>query len=270
MLKTLQQQEFRISKMQQIDLYLIGKHNIMQNILDLYYSQVDEQQLILDCGCGRGVYAFKLTNVTYVGLDVNSFLIKRAHKIHSDGIFVVGDATTLPFKSNVFNCAICSEVLEHISNDESVLTELARVLKFSGKLFLSVPNIDCNGVFVNWQRNLIDNAVGHFREGYSAEEISELIRTSGFKMRKSRFGCGPVTAIIESCVVKLGSIFGYNPSDLNRLFEGEKSFLVKVILKIYELSFPLLVLFTYLDRLLPKRYRSNMAFMAEKELRLQG
>lgn len=254
--------------MQQIDLYLIGKHNIIQSILSLYYSQVDEHQLIMDCGCGRGVYASKLTNVTYVGLDVDSSLIKRAHEIHSNDMFVVGDATALPFKSNVFNCAICSEVLEHIPNDENALTELARILNFSGKLFLSVPNIDCSGVFVKWQRNLIDDAVGHYRKGYSAKEISELIRTSGFKMRKRRFGCGPVTAVIESCAVKLGGVFGYKPSNLNRAFEGDQSFAMRIILKIYELLFPLVILFTYLDRLLPNRCRSNMVFMAEKESRL--
>lgn len=257
--------------MKQIDLYLIGKHNIIQAVLGLYDSEVkDKQSLILDCGCGRGTYAHKFDGEQYVGLDVNVSSIKLAHFFHPKSMFVVGDATKIPFKDLTFDHVICSEVLEHIPNDKDVFTELARVTSFSGKLVTSVPNIECENVFVGWQRNLIDEGVGHFRRGYSSAEISKLIKDSGFKVRKSRYSCGPITAVIECCIVKLASIFGYSPSNLNRLFEKGKTLLTRVALRFYESLFPLLILFTYLDRLLPERYRSNTVIVAEKVASVQG
>jgi len=247
-----------------IDLCLIGKRNIMQAVLTLYNSEVINPCLILDCGCGRGAYAYKLTDESYVGLDINPLLIRQAHELHSNSTFIVGDARKLPFRSKVFDCVICSEVLEHIQNDQDVLKELARVLKPFGKLILSVPNIECKNVFVNWQRSLIDNSVGHLRGGYSFGEISNLIENFGFGMRRSRYNCGPITALIEYFLIKLGNVFGYSPSNLNQLYEGEKLSVMKVVLRIYEMLFPFLFLITYLDRILPKRYRSNIAFLAER------
>ena len=251
--------------MKQVDLYLIGKHNIMKAVLDLYNSDVKKvQSLILDCGCGRGTYAYKLSDCSYVGLDIDIASIKLAHKIHPNSMFVIGDATKLPFRNCVFDCVICSEVLEHVLDDMAVLSELARVTKIQGRLIVSVPNIECRNILVNWQRSLIDEEVGHCRVGYSLSDISKILMKSGFTVKKTKYDCGPVTAIVECFVITLGKIFGYRPSSLNQLFEERESLLVKVALGIYRLLFPLLVLFTYVDRLLPRHYRSNIVLLAEK------
>lgn len=252
--------------MEQMDLYLIGKHNIMQSVLRFYHFEVKEEQpLVLDCGCGIGTFAYKLNKSLYIGLDVNPASVKLAHKFHPDGTFVVGDAARLPFKNGIFDCAICSEVLEHISDDKSVLSELARVTKASGKWNISVPNKKCRNIFVNLQRSIIDDAVGHVRTGYSVSEISELVIDYGFKMQKFRYNCGPVTAIVEYCIIKLGRLFGYKSSSLDQLCEANNvSCFKKAALAAYKLCFPLIILLTYLDKLLPQDSRSNIAIIAEK------
>jgi len=238
----------------------------MNAVLGVYSSNSKEREQfrVLDCGCGRGVYGQKFSQERYVGLDIDVSSIGVAHLLYPDKSFIVGNATNLPFKDDTFNHVICSEVLEHISNDRDVLTELARVTKPLGVSVMSVPNLECENVFVNWQRNLIDESVGHVRRGYYIAEISNLIDSSGFKVRESKFDCGPVTALIECCLIRLGNIFGSNPSDLNQLVVGKKPLLVQIALGIYELLFPILVSFTYLDRLLPRRCRSNMVIMAER------
>lgn len=251
--------------MQQIDLYLIGKHNIMKTVLDLYGSDNKKTfPLILDCGCGMGTYAYKLNEGSYVGLDVNLSSIKLAQDFHPDSMFIVGDATKLPFNDQVFDCVICSEVLEHIPDDTALLAELARVTKIPCKLIVSVPNIECKNVFVEWQRSLIDKEVGHFRSGYKFSGISSLLTESGFKAKKYKYDCGPVTAIVESIAITLSGVFGYKPSDLGNLFEENRSLLMKTFLRVYKSLFPLITLFMCLDRLLPERYRSNIALLAEK------
>lgn len=48
---------------------------------------------------------------------------------------------TLPFRSQVFDGAVCTEVIEHVPGGEALLTELARVLKTGGRLVVTVPSV---------------------------------------------------------------------------------------------------------------------------------
>jgi hypothetical protein len=107
--------------------------------------------------------------------------------------------------------------------------------------------------------------VGHLRRGYSISCVSKFIVDSGFKIQKNRYDCGPVTAIVEGCMIKLGGIFGYKPSSIGNLFEKKKPSPVKLALKIYELLFPVLISFTHLDELLPRYYKSNIVIMSGKQ-----
>ena len=53
---------------------------------------------------------------------------------------VQGSAFALPFKDNSFDCLISSEVIEHIAFDDSLFTEMRRVLKPDGTLILGTPD----------------------------------------------------------------------------------------------------------------------------------
>ncbi|MCI0440232.1 MAG: methyltransferase domain-containing protein [Chloroflexi bacterium] len=52
---------------------------------------------------------------------------------------VVADAGCLPFRSEVFDAALCLEVLEYVPCPEGALSELWRVLKPGGTLIVSTP-----------------------------------------------------------------------------------------------------------------------------------
>jgi len=55
---------------------------------------------------------------------------------------VMASGEALPFKKEVFNKIICTEVIEHIYNDQTAISEMSRVLKPNGKAFLTTPNQD--------------------------------------------------------------------------------------------------------------------------------
>jgi len=54
-------------------------------------------------------------------------------------IISVADITSLPFQDNYFDLVICSEVLEHIPDDQSAMKEIVRILKPGKTLVVSVP-----------------------------------------------------------------------------------------------------------------------------------
>jgi SAM-dependent methyltransferase len=65
--------------------------------------------------------------VTYANLSVE----KRPH--------VQASAESLPFKEDLFDGVICSEMLEHVMNPLPVLYEIRRVMKPNGVLLMSAP-----------------------------------------------------------------------------------------------------------------------------------
>ncbi|MFZ0832099.1 MAG: class I SAM-dependent methyltransferase [Mycobacterium sp.] len=108
---------------------------------------------VIDVGCGAGRHAFEAYRR---GADVVAF-DQDASELHGvQTIFtamaeggqappsatattLVGDALALPYADATFDCVIASEILEHIPDDETAITELIRVLKPGGMLAVTVP-----------------------------------------------------------------------------------------------------------------------------------
>lgn len=68
----------------------------------------------------------------YTGLDIASTANRFYHKP-----FVAASATSLPFPDNAFDAIWTLGVLEHVPKPEQALTEMRRVLKNGGLLYLS-------------------------------------------------------------------------------------------------------------------------------------
>ena len=94
---------------------------------------------LLDCGCGEGHLLKKLNGEKY-GIDVASIALKRAKERNPDAKILKGDITNLPFDDGFFDVVTCSEVLEHIPNYKTAISEIIRVTKEGGRMIISVPN----------------------------------------------------------------------------------------------------------------------------------
>lgn len=102
--------------------------------------------VILDLGCSVGHYTTCLSEMGFkvYGLDVLPEIIqeanKRSTKAKSKAYFVVGVGESLSFKDNSFDFVVAPSVLEHVRCWKSVITEIYRVLKQEGLVFISTTN----------------------------------------------------------------------------------------------------------------------------------
>ena len=107
---------------------------------------------VLDIGCGEGRHSIGLyvdKEVNAIGIDLSMEDMKTARSRIKDFsitdtnisscVFGVGDIKSLPFKDNVHDAVICSEVLEHLDSLDNAVSEIVRVLKPGGVLAVSVP-----------------------------------------------------------------------------------------------------------------------------------
>ena len=113
----------------------------------------DPGDLVLDMGCGAGRHAFETVRrgcrIVALDQDLQELVDVRntfAAMITSgeldadvEGQPVSADALKLPFSNETFDRIICSEVLEHIPNDEGAIDELVRVLRPGGSIAITVP-----------------------------------------------------------------------------------------------------------------------------------
>ena len=99
----------------------------------------------LDYGCGEGygtaILAKNASSV--VGVDVDPEAIKHSKDTYADfsnATFQRLESSLLPFPDGHFEFITCFEVIEHVTNQEEILSELSRVLSPTGTLLISTPN----------------------------------------------------------------------------------------------------------------------------------
>ncbi|MCP4372161.1 MAG: methyltransferase domain-containing protein [Deltaproteobacteria bacterium] len=108
--------------------------------------QLDVNEIrILDVGCGTGVnITVPLANVGYLvhGLDLDQPSLKRARQLTNNLPNVEFHGTLLNKTkfTQPFQVIICSEVLEHLMEPETLVQQMQDVLVDNGLLLVTVPN----------------------------------------------------------------------------------------------------------------------------------
>ncbi len=159
---------------------------------------------ILDVGCGDGFYLYLLSHMgdfNLTGIDSDPVALKIAKKqIGRKYIkYVVGDVLKMPFKKESFNKIVCSEVLEHLEDDEQGVKEIKRVLKKNGVACITVPhwnypffwdpvNYILQRVFRTHIKSGFWSGVWNFHVRlYKIPELKKLFKDNGLKIE--RFEC---------------------------------------------------------------------------------
>jgi 2-polyprenyl-3-methyl-5-hydroxy-6-metoxy-1,4-benzoquinol methylase len=153
------------------------RNHILVEILRTY---VPKDSRLLEVGCGTGFVA--------------SFLKKQGFRIECADLSLEGLKYCQMRKSGYayyqynlydeiffqeFDAILACDVIEHLAEDERVLSNLNRSLKKGGILVLTVPA--CKGIW-----STIDDYAGHKRR-YSQREMKRKLEAAGFKVLKNSY-----------------------------------------------------------------------------------
>lgn len=190
---------------------------------------------ILDAGCGPGIFTFEiareLKNSQVVGIDTDENLIKRNNEIIKKNTlkncrFKKEDICKMKI-INQFDLIISIDNLEHIKNDMLALRKFFEALKKNGEIIIHVPGFYRRWIFFAWKKNFY--VKGHFRPGYTKEDINKKVEDAGFKILDSYYTYGWIETVTN------------NISYLITKAEMKNKIL-------YSLIFPLLNFFSYFGK----------------------
>ncbi len=116
---------------EQTSILAAAASNIEGQIAEFVNRYQLHDKRVLDVGSGRG-YLQDIV-VDYTGLDLSAKVRSHYHKP-----FVVGSATQMPFPDSSFDAIWTVWAIEHIPTPEKALSEMRRVIKPGGLMFLIV------------------------------------------------------------------------------------------------------------------------------------
>lgn len=156
-------------------------------IIGLKRAEVNGRKLkFLDAGCGDGINLSFIANMPDVSLfacDYNPLRVERARKQFPQINITWQDLTNIQWDERDFDIILCSQVLEHIPNDEAALKQLRRILAPEGVLILGVPNEGC--LLGRLRNHVIQPIIGKTTDhvnAYTIEHIMARFKAAGFKV----------------------------------------------------------------------------------------
>jgi len=157
-----------------------------QSNFDFSQKDIKDKQL-LDVGCWTGQYISLAQGMAFcVGVDIEEKAISFAKKINPQAEFRIGSALELPFENDSFEVVTLWDVIEHLpkGTEPKVLSEIGRVLKKSGLLFISVPYTHIVAI-------MLDPAffIEKHRH-YSLNQLQRLLENADFKIENSSLNGG--------------------------------------------------------------------------------
>jgi 2-polyprenyl-3-methyl-5-hydroxy-6-metoxy-1,4-benzoquinol methylase len=171
-----------------------------------------------DAGCGNGgfsIYAARAGNEVVAASfspREQEDARRRAGALGVSGI----DFRTLDLRElnghlgalGTFDQIICFETIEHLTDDEGLVSSLAGMLHSDGRLLLSAP-FDGHRPLYSEERNPSPVEDGsHVRYGYSQERLREITQRAGLEVAEEGFISGVVSQKLTDLMRRLSARVG--------------------------------------------------------------
>eukprot|EP00913_Durusdinium_trenchii_P013432 g12613.t1 len=155
---------------------------------------------VLDIGCGGGrlggsIKSRQSARVTGVEYEAE---VAAAAGTRLDAVVCgdVEDSDEIQFPESQFDCVVCADVLEHLTEPEAVLQRSARWLKPDGRLVVSLPNVRNASVVSsllagNWTYETAGLLDTTHRRFFTRRDMDTLLTENGFEIETMHVTPGP-------------------------------------------------------------------------------
>ena len=158
---------------------------------------------VIDVGCGAGRHSYEAyrRGADVIAFDQNAEELAEVDTMlaamgeageaprSAKAQVVVGDALALPYSDDSFDAVIASEILEHIPDDDTAISELIRVLRPGGVLAVTVPRWLPERICWLLSDEYHANEGGHIRI-YRADELRRKLQAGGLRFTHSHHAHG--------------------------------------------------------------------------------
>lgn len=169
----------------------MGRDNFTYRIIFEVISKfLNSPKDILDVGCGAGTVALYLASKGHnvLGIDIARSAIDACNRsarllgLNNVAFKVMDFPREIP-KQN-FDFILCSEVLEHLNNDDLALEKMFKLLKPYGIAVISTPSKNAPLYRLGLAEEF-DRKVGHLRR-YTLGELTQKCKKSGFVILETK------------------------------------------------------------------------------------
>lgn len=218
----------------------------------------DGDGLALDIGIGTGYTTravFGDRPTVCVDLHAPNLVYYRSLG-STDPLCVVSPASALPFKTGAFQLILCSEVLEHLEDDDEAVREIARVLADDGRAVITVPytGLGFTGFLELCRIKTVHDFPGperHVRPGYDEKSLGQLLARHGLEIERHTYYLRLFTKVAVDLVSLVHLAY-------QRVVHGRRSWTWSeaadveggLAFKLFSAGFPLLWAFSRLDKML--------------------
>ena len=143
------------------------------------FAELPGPWVVLDYGCGSGRLIPLLTPLGDVhAFDVTPKVLDAVRERHPDTHVVAGDGSyPTPLADATYHVAISSEVIEHTTDQASLVEDLLRVLRPGGLLLLTTPNARFEARY-----KAGTNSLQPIENWLTAGRLRRLVETAGFEV----------------------------------------------------------------------------------------
>ncbi|UCH35533.1 MAG: methyltransferase domain-containing protein [Armatimonadota bacterium] len=154
--------------------WFVARRELVRALVQKYRRALPLSPRILDVGCGAGAGLLVFSQLgRVIGLDRSEEAL-RLSRSRGDFPLIGGTAERLPVADGAVDVVTALDVLEHISDDQAAVIEMARVCKPGGLVVITAPAYQSL-----WSEH--DEALDHFRR-YRAGDVRKLLERAGLQI----------------------------------------------------------------------------------------
>ena len=226
------------------------------------FMSINGDGLALDIGIGTGFTTLAVFgNRPTACVDLHAPNLDYYRRRVSSGnqtnaLCVIAPASALPFRAQGARFVLCSEVLEHLEDDDAAVSEIARVLAADGRAVITVPytGLGFTGFLELFGIRTVHDFPGpeqHVRPGYDERSLEELLARHGLVIEHQAYYLRFFTKLAVD-VVSLAHLLYQRVVHGRRAWTWSDAAEVEsgAAFKLFRLVFPVLRLLSRLDWML--------------------